>query len=375
MRILWIASSFARFPGDPLAAAGNSWYELARELGRHTEITVVTPAQAEAPQLERIDGLEIRRVAPERPIAALHKAALGPGAVRVWRVTRSLGREAAALAPAHDLVHALWLFPGGWATRNLPGPKLLTFPDAYIDLYPKVPLVRCAARRLVGSFDACAALDPAGRRILETLGARSVEVVPTPVRLQGFAPAPPPTSDEVVYVGRLAKAKRLDVLLDAMALAHRDVPSLKLVVVGDGPDRPELEARTRELGLTGRVSFRGPQSQEGVREALTEARALVLSSDREGLPAVAVEALSVGRPVVTTAVGGLPDLLGGRAGVVVPPRDPAALADGILEALRRAWDADVLRARAGRSAVEAVAARYLEIYADLLGSAEGAEAA
>lgn len=365
MRVLFVTSSFARFAGDPLAAAGNSWYELARELGRHVEGTVLTPAQEDAPLLEPLGGLRVRRIPPARPKESLTRAAVGSGAARVWRLARAMRRGAAELAPSHDLVHALWAFPGGWATRNLDGPKVLTFPDAYIDLYDRVPGIKGAVGSVTRSFDTCVVLDPVGGEIAHRLGSERVEVVPTPVRLDGFGLAPPATGEELVFVGRLAKAKRVDVLLDAFARAVETLPSLRLRLVGDGPDRPELEARVRRLGIGERVVFEGTLSQREVHAALERARALVFSSDREGLPAAAVEALSTGRPVVATAVGGLPALLEGGAGIVVPKRDPDALAGAMTEALRRHWDPALLQAAARRSAVENVARRYLELYGEL----------
>jgi glycosyltransferase involved in cell wall biosynthesis len=99
---------------------------------------------------------------------------------------------------------------------------------------------------------------------------------------------------------------------------------------------------------------------------LGRARLLILPSRREGLPAAALEALSTGRPVVSTAVGGLEALLGRDCGITVSPDDPGAFATAILEALDREWDPDVLSARAATFDVVNAVDSYLELYRSVL---------
>ena len=157
-------------------------------------------------------------------------------------------------------------------------------------------------------------------------------------------PAPPPTEVDpaalepgtFVFVGRLTEQKALPILLDAIGL----VEGAKLLVVGDGPERSQLEERARPLD--GRVRFVGSLARPQVLAHLAGARAAVLSSAWENLPHAAVEALAVGTPVVSTAVGGVPEVVrDDENGLLVPPDDPSALA----EALRRVLVDDALRAR------------------------------
>jgi glycosyltransferase involved in cell wall biosynthesis len=158
------------------------------------------------------------------------------------------------------------------------------------------------------------------------LDERRVEVLPNP------APADRPESAEklprgtLVFAGRLTAQKGLVTALEALAR----VPAARLVLVGDGPDRAALEARARDAGLNGRVEFRGARPRGDVLRALAGAEAALLPSEWENLPHAAIEALAVGTPVVATAVGGVPEIVrDGENGLLVPPRDPAALAAAI----------------------------------------------
>ena len=170
-------------------------------------------------------------------------------------------------------------------------------------------------------------------------------------------PAPPPTDVEpaqlepgtFVFVGRLTHQKALPVLLEAIGA----VDDARLELVGDGADRGELEAIVAERGLDDRVRFLGALPRDQVLAHLAGARAAVLSSAWENLPHAAVEALSVGTPVVSTAVGGVPEVVHDREnGLLVPRNDPTALA----AALREILHDDELRATLAAAAKPSVAA-------------------
>ena len=132
--------------------------------------------------------------------------------------------------------------------------------------------------------------------------------------------------DVLVFAGRLGPQKDLGVLLEALA----NVPDASLVVAGDGPERAALERRAQELGLDGRVSFLGAVPRERVLRLFAAADASVLSSAWENFPHTVVEALAVGCPVISTSVGGVPEVVrDGENGLLVPPSDPAALGAAI----------------------------------------------
>jgi glycosyltransferase involved in cell wall biosynthesis len=171
------------------------------------------------------------------------------------------------------------------------------------------------------------------------------------------APPPPPVGVRAadlepgtfVFVGRLTEQKALPVLLEAIAA----VPEARLDILGDGPERPALDAAVAALGLGERVRFLGAVPRNRVLEHLAGARAAVLSSAWENLPHAAVEALAVGTPVVATAVGGVPEVVrDGSNGLLVPPNDASALA----AALRKILVDDALRERLASEAKRSVVA-------------------
>jgi glycosyltransferase involved in cell wall biosynthesis len=137
--------------------------------------------------------------------------------------------------------------------------------------------------------------------------------------------------DDVVlgYVGRFVPIKDLPTLVDAFAIVIREIPSACLVLAGDGPLRGEIESRVRELAIGSRVRFLG--WTENLAELYAAFDMCVLSSINEGTPVAAIEAMATGKPVVGTAVGGVPDVVThGRSGLLVPSGDPAALAAAIV---------------------------------------------
>jgi len=158
----------------------------------------------------------------------------------------------------------------------------------------------------------------------------------------------------LVLVGRLAAVKGVPVLLDALARVT-DIPGLRLTLVGDGPDRAALEARTRTLGLSGRVTFAGYQTSSQAAATLRDADALVLPSFAEGLPVVLMEAMAAGLAVVTTQIAGIPELVQDCVtGRLVPPGNRTALAQALREVLT-----DPDRAAAmGRAGMARVAAEH-----------------
>jgi glycosyltransferase involved in cell wall biosynthesis len=131
------------------------------------------------------------------------------------------------------------------------------------------------------------------------------------------------------------------------------MPDLRLTLIGDGPERPALEARAESIGLKDRITFKGYQNQSEVAKALSRTDLLVLPSFAEGVPVVLMEAMASGKPVVATQVGGVSELVeAGRTGHLVPPGDAQALARAIRTSLSDPkWHAQA--GAAGRAKVQA----------------------
>jgi glycosyltransferase involved in cell wall biosynthesis len=131
----------------------------------------------------------------------------------------------------------------------------------------------------------------------------------------------------------LRPQKALDVLVRASARLAEAVPGVRVLILGEGIERQALEALICELGLGETVSLLGAWPPEDVPDFLEEIDVAALSSDYEGTPLAVLEFMAAGKPVVATAVGGVPDLVeDGVHGLLLPPRRPDVLA-GALEAL------------------------------------------
>jgi colanic acid/amylovoran biosynthesis glycosyltransferase len=168
------------------------------------------------------------------------------------------------------------------------------------------------------------------------------------------AAVPLPMEPRLVCVGRLCEAKGQVLLVEAAAaLAARDV-RFELVLVGDGPLRGDLERAIARHGLGERVRITGWLSSTAVREEMLAARALVLPSFAEGLPVVIMEAMALRRPVLSTYIAGIPEL-------VIPGENGWLFPAGSLEALVGALDACLAAsAQQLRSLGEAARARVVE---------------
>ncbi|HZO97871.1 MAG TPA: glycosyltransferase [Gaiellaceae bacterium] len=161
--------------------------------------------------------------------------------------------------------------------------------------------------------------------------------------------------DEFVvgWIGRMTGIKRLpDVLAAFRRLCERGIDA-RLCLVGDGPDREQVEQAAHDLGVARRTLFVGYQRDVAPYYAFFDA--LVLPSGNEGTPVVAIEALAAGRPVVATRVGGIPDVVeDGEDGFLVAPGD----VDGIAAALERLARDRALRRRLGEHGRARVVPRY-----------------
>jgi glycosyltransferase involved in cell wall biosynthesis len=209
-------------------------------------------------------------------------------------------------------------------------------------------------RWLYGHMDAVIAISRAARAALGARGldAERIEIVPSGVDTGSFQALDAGAARAALGIGAgqgvlaivasLHERKGHAVLLEALArLAGQGVRPLCLAA-GTGPEGDALQDRATALGLAAQLRWLGQVSD--VRQVLAAADVVVLPSLAEGLGVAAIEAMAAGRPVVASAVGGLPELIcDGEQGLLVPARDPEALA----RALARCLGDAVLRARLG----------------------------
>jgi glycosyltransferase involved in cell wall biosynthesis len=187
------------------------------------------------------------------------------------------------------------------------------------------------------------------------------------------APRAGAAGKRILFVGRLAAVKGVLVLLEAFARVRAAHGDAHLTLVGDGAERPALEARVAELGLGDAVRFAGYLNQDEVAAELARADLFALPSFAEGVPVVLMEAMAARLPVLATRIAGIGELVEeGVSGRLVPPGDPDAFA-AALDALLSDPEGRVAMGEAGRAKV--VAAFHVDREAETLkGLIEGAAA-
>jgi len=330
VKVVVLTTSYPRFPGD---APGRFVADAVEHLrGRGTDVEVVSPASFRHFGIAYGSGVVGNLRARPAKVFAL-PAFLGA----FTRAARRAARDA-------DLVHAHWL-PSGAVARATGKPYVVQLWGTDVELARRATsLARAILRNARLTICASSALADEARN----LGAERVYVIPSGVEIPGEVP-PPADPPEILFAGRLSPEKGVLDLLEA-------AKGLPLVVAGDGPLRDRVPDALGMLPHDQLVSLYG------------RAAIVACPSHREGFGVVCAEAMAHGRPVVASAVGGLIDLVAdGETGLLVPPRDPAALRAALLRLLE---DGD-LRARLGaagrgrarkRLSWEAVTSSTLEAY-------------
>jgi glycosyltransferase involved in cell wall biosynthesis len=239
------------------------------------------------------------------------------------------------------------------------------------------PVSTLIERRLFGMSDQITTVSGAAARDMQSLlleVGKHVEITWNGVDTGFFLPGgETPEPDTLLFVGRLAPGKGLANLLDAMTPVIKSYPGTKLLIAGEGPLHGKIRSLIDQRGLARQIQLLGQvDSRERLRGLYQKAWALVLPSHHESMPTVVLEAMACGSPVVSTAVGSVPEVItDGANGLLVPPRQPKELAYTICRLLGDAG----LRARLGvaaRSTVErrfswqTVGSSYLRCYQELL---------
>lgn len=221
------------------------------------------------------------------------------------------------------------------------------------------------ASRLVDRF-VCVSRDSAQFMAGQGVSRHKLLTLPNGIDLSHFANTGPIASGPVVTVARLCREKGLDTLLDAVPAIRALCPTFRLEIAGAGPEREALERQVEELNIQECVQFLG--EVRDIPSLLARASLFALPSLTEGISLTLLEAMARGLPVVTTAVGGSPEVVAnGYTGLLVPPREPTPLAEAIATLLR---DPDLGRrfGQAGRLRAErffdirTMVARYEELY-------------
>jgi glycosyltransferase involved in cell wall biosynthesis len=397
MRILHVVTAFPRTPNDVIVP----WLvELLKRLkAAGHEVEVFTASYRGAPDQvfagipvhrfryfpRRWENLTHEEAAPDRMKRSLLYRLMPAcfvvaGMAAIWRLCRRT---------RYDVIHVHWPLPlalFGWAAqRARPARLATTFYGVELRwVKGALPFLKgflaWAARR----SDRVIAISSYTAAELRELADVPIEIIPYTTSLPDVdsAPAGRDGTGPVLFVGRLVERKGVAYLIEAIARLDRASVGggggPRLEIVGDGPERPGLEALAQRLGVASRVAFRGKIPPDELQSSYARAAMCVLPSvldargDTEGLGVVLLEAMNHGTPVIASRVGGIPDIVeDGVSGLLVPPGD----ADALAAAVRRVRDDPALARRlgeAGRRRLReqfswpTIVQRWLDLYTELV---------
>lgn len=356
--------------------------ELGRALAElGAEPVVITHAWPGHPPEEEVEGVKALRL----------EGFVIPGISRALSVR--LGRELHRLIKfgGFDVVHGQDIFStmalqSVYSARRCKLPSVLTchsvhgFSGFWKFTYKPITLTMRKAARVIAvsspTAEFCRALGVQPERIRVILnGCTPVgsPLNPRSVRRKfGMGDGP-----LIVSVLRLVKKKGPQYLIQALPKIKREVAQAKLAVVGEGREKPALKKLARELGVEDSVWFLGSLPRHEVLTLVAAADVFVLPSEVEACPLALLESIALGTPAVCTRVGGIPELIeDGLEGLVVPPADPQALAEAVVQVLKDGGlaervRANELRAARGRLSWRRAAQQTLEVYEEALKHAKG----
>lgn len=249
----------------------------------------------------------------------------------------------------------------------------------HVNGYERSIIRRNAYRYILARADALVALSQKEALHLEGMAPRkTVRVIPNGIPAGLFTldnnaagkQAAANSHHELLYVGQLIKLKGVDVLLDAFKILTSQWQARLRLVYHNAQLEAACKHRVQELGLTGQVDFVGSVASTQLAQWYRRADVVVLPSYTEALPSVVTKALLCGKPVVATAVGGIPEQLG-RYGRLVSPGNAAELAAALDSVLRnlphfRTLAGEMRRHAEDRFGVDAMVKAHLRLYEDLL---------
>ena len=372
------------FPSSAEPWQGRSLYETLRVLARKANLRVFYPNASYPSWLKPRSRVYSNLDASYSPLgvrASYFDIPALPVLSRPfngWISARALLPAVRAFAP--DLIFGCYLYPDCYAALKIG--KALAVPVVAMSIGSDInrigdPISAMLTRSVLREADAVVTVSADLRRKVLAMGAvpRTTRAIVNGCDLSVFHPSDrlaarrrlgiDPSAEAIVYIGRMDVRKGLRELVEAAALLHAQRPSLRVYMIGEGPDRTLIESAIQANNAAAYIHTLPACAFDEVAVWMAAADLVTLPSYMEGCPNVILEALACGQPVVATNVGGIPEILSGESGELVPPRDSVALAHALASVLGRSWDASDLSERGSRS-WETVAAELFEVFESLL---------
>ena len=371
------------FPNPIEPARGIFVRNRLAAIAPHADLLVVAPVNAgRNPAVLRTP---FRRRDPAGFEVIHPRFAVLPGLLKGWDAAFLHGEVAPQVGGVlrefrATLMDTHYAYPDGAAASRfaqaLGIPFVLSVRGSDLEVLARDEARRGAIASTLREAGAVVAVSRSLERRAQDLGATPdrIHVIPNGVDTERFHPRDreearrelgiPPAERVVLVVARLEPVKGIDLLvraLGALRLRQEGTPP-RAYIIGDGPERPALEALIRANGVADDVRLLGGRAPETLPAWYGAADLVCLLSHSEGCPNVVLEALACGKPVVATKVGGIPDLVReGENGLLIRERDPGHVADRLVQALATQWDEAFIASGARRN-WDTVASEQLLVY-------------
>lgn len=390
MRIAVFTDSF--YP--ELGGIQDSVLSGCQELGRRGHQVVIIAPRAAGRDF-RLAGLPEREAEAGENVTIRRLFSLPvPSSTGQSRLLVPTGGRWRALLPfAPDIVHTHTFLGAGWealsAARHLDAPLVGTNHWAIGEFSGYLPFAarffsRASVRAVTRYYNHCALVTGPSHSVVDEMRRSGLRrpycVVSNPVDTVQFHPAEDAERDAlkraygfsaatIIYAGRLADEKNIDVLIRALALAVRQVPEAMLALAGHGSARQRLEQLAHSLGVGERVRFLGTLDKAALADAFHAAEIFAIASTSETQSMVLIQAMSAGLPAVAARWRALPEYLDARSGLLARPGDHEDFARQLASLLcaparRRLMGAHAAR-QAQRFSIAAVTSRWETIYAQV----------
>ena len=383
MKVLIISNLFSN---SKEKERGVFTYQIVKKLKNRCRVEVIAPLPwipekfnsrypyADVPSVEEFGGIKVhhpRYLVIPKILGFMHAVFMFLPLLKAVKKVDQLEKI--------DLINAHWIFPDGvaacWVSRVLKKPIILTALGCDINLYTYMRLRRFQIVNALKKANSITSVanNIKNRMVNLKIQKDRIRVIPNGVDPKLFYIADkkearkriglPIEKNIIITVGSQDEVKGTGFLIDALAMMHKKLDQVPLIVlVGQGPLRDALSRKANELNVSDHVFFAGEKPHDEIPLWMNAADIFCLPSIREGHPNVVIEALSCGVPVVASNVGAIAEIINESNGKIFDVGDTYDLCDRLMSGLEAQWDREVIRFSVANYDWESCADKYYNSY-------------